>query len=84
MWSVICLHVCLHTMYVPGTHKGQKEVLESMILELQTAMCYHMHAGKQTQSSERVVSALKLLFQPPILSTIGPSSLLQHKLVQAN
>lgn len=33
---VFCLHVCLCTMCVPGAYRGQKKVLDSLELELQT------------------------------------------------
>lgn len=41
MW-VVCLHVCLCVTYVPEAIRDQKRVLNSMELELQTIVSYHV------------------------------------------
>lgn len=30
MWLCICLQVCLYTMHVPGVHRGQKRISDTL------------------------------------------------------
>jgi hypothetical protein len=46
MW-VFCLHESLFTIYVLGTCKAQKKVLEPVGLELQMGVSHHLDAGSQ-------------------------------------
>lgn len=41
---VICLHVCLCTIWVPNAYSGQKRASDSLIPELQTGITCHVHA----------------------------------------
>lgn len=45
---VFCLHVCLHTMCMPGAPTEQKKGLDSLVLELQTVVIQHLCAGNWT------------------------------------
>lgn len=36
MLMLACMHVCMYTMFMPDTCVGQKNVLDSLELELQT------------------------------------------------
>lgn len=47
---VFCLHVCLCTIYVSGTHIGQKRVLGPLALKLQIVMSHIVGAGIQMGS----------------------------------
>ena len=38
------LHVCTCTMYISGTHRGQKRVVDSLKLKLQTVVTCHVGA----------------------------------------
>jgi hypothetical protein len=42
---VFCLHVCLHTICVPGAHRGQKRDLDLGSLELELQIAGHHHVG---------------------------------------
>jgi hypothetical protein len=55
---MICLHVCLCTMHMPGAYRGQKILLE---LEWQTVGSCHVGAGNGTQ-----VLPTEVAFQPPV------------------
>lgn len=48
---VFCLCVCLYTMCIPGTCRGQKRMLKSLKLELQTFVCSHIVSGNWTLCS---------------------------------
>jgi hypothetical protein len=50
MCVVLCLHICLCTMYMSSALGGQKCVSEPLELELQMAMHCHMASGNQTPS----------------------------------
>lgn len=52
------LHVCLCAVYMPGALGGQKKVLGSLELELQSHAGHHVVLGIECGSSERVASAL--------------------------
>lgn len=43
--SVFYLHVCMCTMGMHGALKGQKRVLDLLVLELQMIVSNHMDAG---------------------------------------
>lgn len=50
--------VCVHTVWVSGTHRGQKKVSDALKAELQVAVCCHIGAGNLNWSSARAVSVL--------------------------
>lgn len=39
----------MYTIYVPGAHRGQKDMFDSLELELVMAVSYRMSLGIQTQ-----------------------------------
>lgn len=39
----------MYTIYVPGAHRGQKDMFDSLELELVMAVNYRMGLGIQTQ-----------------------------------
>ena len=43
---MFCLDICLCTMCMPGACRGQKRALDSLELELQRTVHYHLGAGK--------------------------------------
>lgn len=51
--------VCVHTMWVSGTHRGQKKVSDALkAVTQQVAVCCHIGAGNLNWSSARAVSVL--------------------------
>ena len=42
---MFCLHVCLCTTFMLGTHGSQKKVLAPLGLELQLVVGHHVGAG---------------------------------------
>lgn len=51
------MHVFLHTTWVPNAHRGQKNVSETLELELYIAASFHVCAGIEPVSSGRAASA---------------------------
>lgn len=41
-WSV---HICLCTTLMPGALRGQTRISDALEVELQIAVCLHVHAG---------------------------------------
>lgn len=37
-----CLHVCLYTLYVSSAHRGEEKVSDSLELELEAIVSYHL------------------------------------------
>lgn len=59
---VVCLHVCLCATWISGTCRGQKRTLDSLELDLQTAVS---QMGIEPESSERGTSVFySCLFCP--------------------
>lgn len=48
MHKCMCLHICMLTTKVPGTHGGQKRLSDSLELGLQIAVSHNVHAETQT------------------------------------
>lgn len=67
MW-VVCLHVCLCVTYVPEAIRDQKRVLNSMELELQTIVSYHVGTRNWTWVLGK--SSLSVLITEPYLHMI--------------
>jgi hypothetical protein len=44
----VCLHICMCTVYVPGTLRDQKKVSDPLKLKLQMVICQYVGAGNQT------------------------------------
>lgn len=42
MCTMFWMHVCLCTAFMPGSHRGQKKVLDALNLELETILSYHV------------------------------------------
>lgn len=55
---MFCLHICLCTMCMPGACRGQKEVSDSVELELQPVISLWVLV-KEPWFSERTFSAIK-------------------------
>lgn len=54
------LHACLYTMYVPGIHRDQNGMLDSLELMLQTIVSLHVELGTKVGLSARAASTLYL------------------------
>lgn len=50
------LHVCMHTMFMPDTCVGQKNVLDSLELELQTDVNHAVAENRKHWSSARAAT----------------------------
>lgn len=45
MCMSLCLYVCICTMCIPGSHEGQKKVLNPLEVELPMVVSHHFSAG---------------------------------------
>ena len=45
MYMSVCLHVCMHTRCMSGTHENQKRALDSLGLELQMVVSLRVDIG---------------------------------------
>lgn len=55
---MLCLHVCLCTIYMLGVHSGRKVGLDFLTLKLQMVMNHHVCAGNRAQTSVRAARVL--------------------------
>lgn len=55
---VFYLHVCMHTVCMPGVCEGQKGALDSLEVELGLAVSCHLDTGTEPGTSTGAASAL--------------------------
>lgn len=54
MNASVYVYTC--TIYMPGSHRGQKMALESLVMELQMFLSNHVGAGRKTRSFARTIA----------------------------
>jgi hypothetical protein len=52
----VCLHVCMHTRCMSGTHENQKRALDSLGLKLQMGVSLRVDIGIEPWASGRAAS----------------------------